>query len=280
MRSVLGSFSMKARVKIYRNELLSTNSSTAWYEISYVYYKISPTSTFIGISLFLFFTYLYAFINPFCIFYLVKLLLLCILSYFVSWYFVYFHELCFFMFWLLKLSNFPTFVINKVFLILVLISTLSDYGMECWSCAAILLWSSTWLIEWGLSGESWIISAEASWLGLAGALMMWYHSEPGPSVFVSECGCICLCVRKEMRAHMHTRVCSRTSMCAFGSVRMCVCLLPSAPSNRLIFHILHGQEGQEAARLRPEPGYSTVSNARHSLAPPKLSALLPNALAS
>lgn len=59
-----------------------------------------------------------------------------------------------------------------------------------------------------------------------------------------------------------------------------VCLLPSAPSNRLIFHISHGQEGQEAARLRPEPEYSTVSNARHSLAPPKLSALLPNARAS
>lgn len=153
---------------------------------------------------------------------------MCILSYFVSWYFVYFHELCFFMFWLLKLGNFPTFVINKVFLILVLISTLSDYGMECWSCAAILLWSSTWLIEWGLSGESWIISAEASWLGLAGALMMWYHSEPGPSVFVSECGCICLCVRIEMHAHilvqLHTRVC----MCAVEQVcvhlRVCVCV--------------------------------------------------------
>lgn len=55
-------------------------------------------------------------------------------------------------------------------------------------------------------------------------------------------------------------------------LRVCV-LLPSAPSNRLIFHISHGQEGQEAARLRPESGYSTVSSARHSLAPPKLSAL-------
>lgn len=70
-------------------------------------------------------------------------------------------------------------------------------------------------------------------------------------------------------------------VCVRARVRPCVCvrLLPSAPSNRLIFHISHGQEGQEAARLRPEPGYSSVSSARHSLAPPKLSALLPNALA-
>lgn len=65
------------------------------------------------------------------------------------------------------------------------------------------------------------------------------------------------------------------------SVRACVCVITRVCSLQpLIFHILHGQEGQEAARLRPEPGYSTVSNARHSLAPPKLSALLPNVLAS
>lgn len=52
-----------------------------------------------------------------------------------------------------------------------------------------------------------------------------------------------------------------------------LCCAPVCSSNRLIFHISHGQEGQEAARLRPESGYSTVSSARHSLAPPKLSAL-------
>lgn len=82
-----------------------------------------------------------------------------------------------------------------------------------------------------------------------------------------------MCVRSYQRSH-NAQVC----MCVV-CVRACVCLLPSAPSNRLIFHISHGQEGQEAARLRPESGYSTVSNARHSLAPPKLSALLPNAQA-
>lgn len=80
--------------------------------------------------------------------------------------------------------------------------------------------------------------------------------------------------------HVHTHTFEQVCVCTRVCVCACVCLLPSAPSNRLIFHISHGQEGQEAARLRPEPGYSTVSNARHSLAPPKLSALLPNALAS
>lgn len=177
--------------------------------------------------------------------------------------------------------------------------------MECWSSAVILLWSSTWLIQWGPSRESWIISAEASWLGLAGALMMWYRSEP-ELVFVPcacECGCICLCgcVSVSLCVHgfclcgsLYVYMCVCIVMCVLMytsalvcvqmnkcmCTRVCVCLLPSAPSNRLIFHISHGQEGQEAARLRPEPGYSTVSNARHSLAPPKLSALLPNALAS
>lgn len=96
------------------------------------------------------------------------------------------------------------------------------------------------------------------------------------------CVCPYVCMHSDVCTYLHVRtcvcvcVCIRTSMCVHSSV----CLLPSAPSNRLIFHISHGQEGQEAARLRPEPGYSTVSNARHSLAPPKLSALLPNALAS
>lgn len=75
-------------------------------------------------------------------------------------------------------------------------------------------------------------------------------------------------------------VCVYSERVVYSVICVLVCLLPSAPSNRLIFHISHGQEGQEAARLRPEPGYSTVSNARHSLAPPKLSALLPNAQAS
>lgn len=92
----------------------------------------------------------------------------------------------------------------------------------------------------------------------------------------SACACLYVCTHGDAftHLHMHTGECVRTRLC------VCVCLLPSAPSNRLIFHISHGQEGQEAARLRPEPGYSTVSSARHSLAPPKLSALLPNALAS
>lgn len=120
-------------------------------------------------------------------------------------------------------------------------------------------------------------------------------------MFVPDCGCACLCFCESACAwmlcvcvceclyvcmhsdvctypHVHPCVCVVEQVCEHSSV--CVCLLPSAPSNRLIFHISHGQEGQEAARLRPEPGYSTVSNARHSLAPPKLSALLPNALAS
>lgn len=120
-------------------------------------------------------------------------------------------------------------------------------------------------------------------------------------MFVPECGCACLCgcVSVSLCVHgfclcdfVHVYMCvcivmcvliytyALVSVCALDCVCVCVCLLPSAPSNRLIFHISHGQEGQEAARLRPEPGYSTVSNARHSLAPPKLSALLPNALAS
>lgn len=121
-------------------------------------------------------------------------------------------------------------------------------------------------------------------------------------MFVAECGCTCLCASVSVSLCVHgfacvslcmsidvyayRRVCVylRTLVCVHLNkcmcTRVCVCLLPSAPSNRLIFHISHGQEGQEAARLRPEPGYSTVSNARHSLAPPKLSALLPNALAS
>lgn len=93
------------------------------------------------------------------------------------------------------------------------------------------------------------------------------HLRAWISVFLSLCASVCVCV------------CSESVV--YSVICVCVCvLLPSAPSNRLIFHISHGQEGQEAARLRPEPGYSTVSNARHSLAPPKLSALLPNARAS
>ncbi len=101
-----------------------------------------------------------------------------------------------------------------------------------------------------------------------GALVLW----------VRVCMNFCLCES----VHVHTCVCIVMCVLIYTCtlVCVCVCLLPSAPSNRLIFHISHGQEGQEAARLRPEPGYSTVSNARHSLAPPKLSALLPNALAS
>lgn len=95
-----------------------------------------------------------------------------------------------------------------------------------------------------------------------------------------------VCLSEALRAWISVSLslCASARVCSASvvySVRcVYVCLLPSAPSNRLIFHISHGQEGQEAARLRPEPGYSTVSNARHSLAPPKLSALLPNAQAS
>lgn len=118
--------------------------------------------------------------------------------------------------------------------------------MACWSSAVILVWSSTWLIEWGPSGESWIISAEASWLGLAGALMMWYHSEP-ELVFVPECGCTCLCgcvsvslcqcswilsvwVCVCLYVCMHSDVCTyvheRTCVCALECVCVCSRLLP------------------------------------------------------
>lgn len=89
-----------------------------------------------------------------------------------------------------------------------------------------------------------------------------------------------VCMHGDVCTYLHVHTCVRAFEQVYVHSSVCVCLLPSAPSNRLIFHISHGQEGQEAARLRPEPGYSTVSNARHSLAPPKLSALLPNALAS
>lgn len=97
---------------------------------------------------------------------------------------------------------------------------------------------------------------------------------------------LCLCESARVHTCVRIVICVLIYVRAIVCMSVCVwehssvCLLPSAPSNRLIFHISHGQEGQEAARLRPEPGYSTVSNARHSLAPPKLSALLPNALAS
>lgn len=95
-----------------------------------------------------------------------------------------------------------------------------------------------------------------------------------------------VCLSEPLRAWISVSLSLCASVCVYAEsvvysvICVRVCLLPSAPSNRLIFHISHGQEGQEAARLRPEPGYSTVSNARHSLAPPKLSALLPNAQAS
>jgi hypothetical protein len=50
-------------------------------------------------------------------------------------------------------------------------------------------------------------------------------------------------------------VCVRVCMHVYSMYYMCV--IPSGLSNRLIFHI--SQEGQEAARVQPEPGYSTLA---------------------
>lgn len=117
------------------------------------------------------------------------------------------------------------------------------------SSAVILVCGSTWLIEWRPSGEPWIISAEASWLGLAGALMMWYRSEPGPSVgalvcvavFLWVCACthlsvwvcVCLymCLHSDLCTCVHMRTC--VCVCAFEEVYVhssaCVCVCVFAP---------------------------------------------------
>lgn len=95
---------------------------------------------------------------------------------------------------------------------------------------SVVMGSSTWLMEWGPSGGPWIISAEASWLGLAGALMMWYHSEPGLSVFVPECGCACLWVCVCMSVRVYARWCVHSSthahwwVCPYSIVGVCVCV--------------------------------------------------------
>ena len=79
---------------------------------------------------------------------------------------------------------------------------------------------------------------------------------------------ICACVCMYVCMYTCVYVCVRVH-CTY----VCVCS-PSGLPNRLIFHISRGQEGQESARLCP----GLVSSPRHSLSPPKLSALSPSSL--
>lgn len=91
---------------------------------------------------------------------------------------------------------------------------------ECWSSAVILVRRSTWPVEWGPSGASWIISAEASWLGLAGALVMWYHSEPGP-----KCVCAAMWVLLSVSPRVHGFfVC--VTLCLYACIFPRVCCAP------------------------------------------------------
>ena len=54
-------------------------------------------------------------------------------------------------------------------------------------------------------------------------------------------------------------MCARAYLCVCTFTVCSMCVFPSGLSNQLIFHISHGQEGQEAARVQPEPGYSTLA---------------------
>ena len=117
-------------------------------------------------------------------------------------------------------------------------------------------------------GASWIISAEASWLGLAGSPHDVIVERARP-----ECVCESVCMHSDV-----CTVCARAGLCVCVCVCVCACVCSRLlPPTGWSFTFRTGRRDSEAARLRPEPGYSAVSNARHSLAPPELSALSPNA---